>query len=198
MNYLAHLYLSRPTVPSRVGNLLGDYRRGTLHSPLPHAVRRGLENHHAVDAFTDSHPLVRAARARFSRRRRRFAGIILDVLFDHFLIRHWERFATTGLDNWVDQLYRDLRSGQSLMPPAMREATERMVRQDLFRAYGELGNVGYALDRIAARIRFENRFHGAIEEIREQEPKLEATFLAFFPQLVGHVETLAIEADSPD
>ncbi len=198
MNYLAHLYLSRPTVPSRVGNLLGDYRRGTLGEPLSPAVRRGLENHHAVDAFTDRHPLVREARGRFSARRRRFAGIALDVLFDHFLIRHWERFATTALDDWIDRLYRDLRAGRPLMPAAMGEATERMVRRDLFRAYGELETVGHVLDRLAARIRFENRFHGVIGEIRDQEQELEAVFLEFFPQLVRHIDSLAIEADPPD
>lgn len=194
MNHLAHLFLSRPTPESRVGNLLGDYRRGVSLESMPVAVLRGLENHHTVDRFTDNHPLVSESRALFSPRRRRFAGIALDVLFDHFLIRHWERFNAGDRDRYLDALYRDLIRAGPWMPPAMRADTQRMVHQDRFRAYGSLENVGMALDRMARRIRFANRFDGVIEEIRHHHDALEATFLEFFPQLVAHVEIQAIEA----
>lgn len=193
MNYLAHLYFSQPTPESRVGNLLGDYQRGIDRKALPGAVRRGLENHLAVDRFTDNHPLVREARRGFSSRRRRFAGIALDVLFDHFLIRHWPAFADARFDDLVREMYADLQAGQDLMPERMRQVTGRMIRHDWFRAYGELENIGYALDRIAGRIRFANEFAGVIEEIRDREAELEAAFLAFFPELEGHVAGLAME-----
>ncbi len=97
MNYFAHLTLARPTVPSKVGNLLGDFMRGVREPDLPEAVRLGLHNHRLVDRFTDHHPLVIESRALFSPQRRRFAGVALDVLFDHFLIRHWSRFHDTPL-----------------------------------------------------------------------------------------------------
>ena len=74
MNYFAHLTLARPTVPSKVGNLLGDFMRGVREPDLPEAVRLGLHNHRLVDRFTDHHPLVIESRALFSPQRRRFAG----------------------------------------------------------------------------------------------------------------------------
>jgi acyl carrier protein phosphodiesterase len=65
VNHFAHLYLARPTVESRVGNLLGDFARGLDTDRLPEAVRAGLEHHRAVDAFTDAHPEVLACKALF-------------------------------------------------------------------------------------------------------------------------------------
>ena len=180
-----------------MGNLLGDFRHGVEIRRLPPAVRNGLRNHLAVDAFTDHHPAIRQARARFSPRRRRFAGVALDVLFDHLLIRHWTDFATEPLDAWLEELHADLSAARPWMPQAMAETTARIVTGDWFRSYADLDNVGQALDRVADRIRFANRFDGMIEEIRLHESALEAAFLAFFPDLVRHVEQLGIEGGSP-
>ena len=173
MNHLAHLYLSPPSVEARVGNLLGDFARGIDPDQLPAEVRRGLDNHRAVDAFTDQHPDVRAAKRLFSSKRRRFAGVALDVLFDHYLLRHWEAFSTTPKADFIQEVYRDLEDGRHLMPERMARVTRRMVEDDWLEAYEDLSNIGYALDRVAGRIRFSNEFAGIIEEIRPLDAALD-------------------------
>lgn len=194
MNYLAHLYFSQPTPASRVGNLLGDFRRGVTSETLPNEVRAGLRNHLAVDAFTDSHPLIHEAKRGFSSQRRRFAGVALDVLFDHLLIRHWHQFSDTGFDSFIDDVYGDLARGERLMPAPMRRRVELMTAQDWLRAYGSLDTVALALDRMAARIRFTNGFAGVMDEMLPREQELEARFLAFFPELCRHVAHHGIES----
>ncbi|WP_328189143.1 acyl carrier protein phosphodiesterase [Marinobacter sp. OP 3.4] len=185
MNHFCHLFLARPTVESRVGNLLGDFARGLDSRDLPEQVREGLEHHRAVDAFTDSHPEVLASKACFSAGRRRFAGIALDILFDHYLLRHWDRFGHTDKDNFISELYADLEAGHHLMPPSMEQVTRRMVAYDWFKAYEDLETVGQAMDRVASRIRFRHGFAGVIDEIRPMDDELEARFLAFFPDLLA-------------
>jgi len=69
------------------------------------------------------------------------------------------------------------------MPENMAVVTRRMVEHDWFGAYQNLDNIGYALDRVASRIRFANRFTGIIDEIRANEAELEGHFLVFFPEL---------------
>ncbi|MDX1634109.1 MAG: ACP phosphodiesterase [Marinobacter sp.] len=183
MNHLAHLYLSPPSMEARVGNLLGDFARGLDPQQLPAEVRRGLENHRAVDAFTDQHPDVLAAKRLFSSKRRRFAGVALDILFDHYLLRHWDAFANTPKAEFIDNAYRDLAQGRYLMPEAMARVTRRMIEDNWLESYEDLTNIGFALDRVAGRIRFANEFAGIIEEIRPLDAALEAHFLSFFPQL---------------
>lgn len=185
MNHFAHLFLASETVESRVGNLLGDFARGLDADNLPTPVRAGLEHHRAVDAFTDAHPQVLACKARFSGQRRRFAGIALDILFDHYLLRHWDTFGHCEKDLFINELYRDLQAGSRLMPPAMARVTERMVSHDWFHAYQDFETVGAAMDRVAERIRFRHDFAGIIEEIRPLDVELEARFLNFFPELLA-------------
>ena len=197
MNYFAHLALARPTPASKVGNLLGDFMRGVREDELPTPVRQGLRNHRLVDRLTDHHPPVRDSRRLFAAPRRRFAGVALDVLFDHFLVRHWARFHDRPLDAALDDDYRLLRAGEPLMPTDMRAVVDRMVSQDWIRRYAELDTVGRALDRIAARVRFANRFQGCQVDIERHYRELEAVFLDLYPRLQRAVAEQALEASGP-
>jgi acyl carrier protein phosphodiesterase len=197
MNHLAHLFLAQATVASRTGNLMGDFARGIDTSQLREPVRLGLINHRAIDAFTDQHPSVVASRRLFSAQRRRFAGIALDILYDHLLIRHWQRFARVDREPFIARLYQDLEQNQNEMPAKMASVVSLMVQHDWFGAYGELDKVGYALDRVAGRIRFSNRFSGVIEELNVLYEELEDGFLEFFPDLLSYVEQQAIETGAP-
>ena len=193
MNYFAHLVLSQPTVESTVGNLLGDFAKGVKREVLSPAVTSGLDNHRAVDRFTDAHESIQALKRLFSPERRRFAGIALDVYFDHLLMRHWAEFDTRSLEQVIAEFYQRMTEGQSLMPSAhMRNTTQRMVEYDWFGSYRDIDSIAHALDRIAARLRFKNRFDNSIEDILTNQGEIDTVFLTFFPLLKRQVETLKI------
>jgi len=183
MNHLAHLFLAPDSPEVRIGSVMGDFVRGVDLSTYPDSIVHGVHHHRAVDSFTDSHPAVLDSKRLFSKRRRRFAGVALDILYDHYLLRHWYRFAETDRDRFIEQVYGELEDYQHLMPETMARVTRRMVTHDWFGAYQSLDNIGHALDRVASRIRFANRFDGIIEEIYQHEEELEANFLVFFLEL---------------
>ena len=183
MNHLAHVFLAPDSPEARVGSILGDFTRGVDLSTLPDPVRQGVRHHLAVDTYTDQHPDVLASKQLFSRQRRRFAGVALDILYDHFLLKHWERFCPLERDAFIRLVYDELQQKEHLMPDKMALVTRRMVSNDWFGAYQDLENIGYALDRVAGRIRFKNEFTGMITEIRAHHDKLEHKFLSFFPDL---------------
>lgn len=167
-----------------MGNLLGDFARGVDINRLTTPVRQGLINHRAIDQFTDTHPEVHKLKTLFSPQRRRFSGIALDILFDHFLIHHWHRYTAEPLDHFINQAYQDLYQGYPLMPEQMQRVVSKMIDGDWIRSYEDIDQVGFALDRVAGRIRFQNNFAGSISEIRNQYDTLEAGFLQFFPDLI--------------
>ena len=183
MNHLAHTFLAPDSAEARVGSILGDFTKGIDWGELPKPVLEGVRHHLAVDTFTDQHPQVLASKQLFSKQRRRFAGVALDILYDHFLLRHWHRYSDFEQTAFIHTVYRELSAHEPVMPPAMIKVTRRMVEHDWFSAYQELDNIGFALDRVAERIRFPNQFTGIIDEIRDNERQLEANFLQFFPEL---------------
>jgi len=183
LNHLAHLFLAPDSPEARVGSLLGDFTRGVDLAALPDSVRLGVRHHFAVDSFTDRHPDVLASKRLFSGQRRKFAGVALDVLYDHFLLQHWSEFTDADQSTFITSVYTELQDNESLMNPAMSKTIRRMVSHDWFGSYRDLDNIGYALDRVAERIRFQNSFAGIITEIRPIQAELEESFLSFFPEL---------------
>ena len=97
MNFLAHLWLAERAQLPLAGALLGDYFRGALPADLPAPLAASVQQHRRVDATTDRHPRVVAARAKFPDGARRYAGILLDILYDHALALDWPRYSDEPL-----------------------------------------------------------------------------------------------------
>ncbi|AZT83911.1 DUF479 domain-containing protein [Marinobacter sp. NP-4(2019)] len=184
MNHLAHLFLAPDSPQARIGSVMGDFARGLEVQKLPPTVRTGLYHHRAVDTYTDSHPEVLASKQLFSQQRRRFAGVALDILYDHYLLRHWQRFSNVDSGTFIDAVYQEFRDYEYLMPEKMKQVTRNMAENDWFGTYADLDSVGLALNRVAGRIRFQHQFFDIIDEIKDHDRELERRFLTFFPDLI--------------
>ncbi|UQG60337.1 acyl carrier protein phosphodiesterase [Marinobacter sp. M3C] len=101
----------------------------------------------------------------------------LDVLYGHFLLRHWNEFTDAGQNTFISEVYTKLQDNEDLMTPDMSRTTRHMVSHDWFGSYRNLN----ALDRVAARIRFQNSFAGIINEIRPLHSELEENLSSIFP-----------------
>ncbi len=183
MNYLAHLYLAGPSEAELVGALLGDFVKGRVPDRLDEGLRNGIVLHRKIDAFTDAHALTLVSRQRFSRGRRRFAGIIVDVVYDHFLARHWRRYSESSLSDFAGSVYRVLHANLHRFSGRGHRMVARMIGQDWLTGYHSLASIGDALDGVSARLQRPNALRGSLEEVRSSYAGLEADFLGFFPEL---------------
>lgn len=153
MNFLAHLVLAGSTPPWRVGCLLPDLVRGPLASDLNPDVARGVEHHRRVDRRTDAHPATCRSVARLQPRHGRFSGILVDVLYDHFLAAEWPQYCPRSLDDFTDAVYGDLRGpGVTLAPAAVEPVFEQMTRQDWLGGYATLDGIELTLWRMSQRL----------------------------------------------
>ena len=184
MNYLAHLYLADLTNDSLVGHLLGDFVKGAAISGYDRGIQDAIRFHRKVDSFSDAHRFTRASRRRIAPPWRRFAGIMVDVCYDHFLARSWHRFSDETLTAFVQRVYADLQSHRGCLPEAAEHVLARMVSYDWLGSYQDIHMVGVALDRIAVRLSRGERFLGAINDIQANYKALQDDFLSFFPELV--------------
>lgn len=192
MNYLAHLYLARPEHDAMLGALLGDFVFGTAAledwSPVE---RREILIHRKVDRYTDDHPLVVQARSLFGDGRRRYAGIALDVYYDHCLARDWSRWSELPLDAFTAPFYRYLLSRLDDLPGRLHAIAPRIAAHDWLGSYRDRASVDLAVTRIATRLsRNGERLVECLDDLRRHETEIAAGFDAFFPQLVDHVASL--------
>lgn len=197
MNFLAHLYLG-PRDPQRLlGSMLGDFVKGPIGSmQLPQGVREGIWLHRQIDAFTDAHPQVAVSKNRVSPLRRRYAGIMVDMFFDHLLARHWQRFENQPLERFTARAYGDLLSNEHLMPDRARQVITRMAAHDWLGSYVRVESLHQALDNMARRITRHNALPGAAAELEADYQAFEADFLAFMPQVTAFASAQAARLDT--
>lgn len=151
MNYLAHLHLGGHRPAQLLGSLYGDFVKGPLSGRFPAELEAAIRLHRSIDAFTDSHPLIKASIARFPSQRRRYAGIMLDVFFDHCLARDWHRYADLPLDVFTGKVYGTL-AAEPQLPERLALIAPRMAAQDWLGSYRDFEVLGQVLSGISRRL----------------------------------------------
>jgi len=147
--------------------------------------------HRRIDSYADTHPAFRRSRERVSAERRRVAGIMIDLFYDHFLALHWPRFSAQALVEFTSQTYRLIEDHPEPLPASFSPVFERMSAQDWMAGYREVDKVAQALDSMAEfRLRRPNPLAGAGQELRREYAGLEADFFEFLPDALAFAESV--------
>ncbi|MGF1452435.1 MAG: ACP phosphodiesterase [Opitutales bacterium] len=191
MNWLAHVYLSRPEVDFRLGNLLADVKKGQSWPGTSLAFAEGERCHYAIDAFTDAHPLVHRSIRRLGSTGL-LRGIAIDLIYDHYLSLHWQTFARSPLREFLESFYRDLPGRDSRLPEAAEAFLTALVRSDRLGNYQAPEAVLGAMYRTDSRLSSRARSRGAIASFYpaflKDYSQLEKDFLDFFPELIASID----------
>ena len=187
MNWLAHVFLSEPSAEFRIGNLLPDMVGQAALAGVSPDVMRGVRQHRRIDAFTDSHPIVRRSVARVGPEFRRFGGIFVDIFYDHFLSREWVNFSSTPLPVFTREIYSCFETHRQEIPQEAHEPLDKMKAEDWLSSYGDLHGVATTLGRIGLRLRRPTPLAAGAAILEADYAGFHADFSEFFPELREHV-----------
>jgi acyl carrier protein phosphodiesterase len=186
VNHLAHALLAAPGEDRILGSLVADFLRGGIDPALPSGVREGIALHRSVDTWTDAHPEVVAARALFEPPYRRYAGILVDIWFDHLLARDWPRHAAGALPDFSRRVQALLRERAADLPPRMHGFARYLQANDLPAAYARRTVIGSVFEGVSQRLSRPNPVGSALPAIQAVAAPLQRHFELFFPALVQH------------
>lgn len=192
MNWLAHILLSEPSVENRLGNLLGDLAKGKEIDKLSYSLRQGINRHYAIDKFTDSHAIVRNSKRRIGKEYSKFAGILVDVFYDHFLAINWQTYSSNNLSDFTVEIYNSFQSYQGEIPQSATQIIQKMIDEDWLTSYQYFKGVENALkridERIKSRIGIQVNLVYALTILEQEYLNLEQDFCSFFPELQHHMQ----------
>lgn len=190
MNYLAHTLLSHQSAEAILGALLGDFVKGPITAAYPSQVGDAIRLHRLIDRYTDSHPVVLSSHTLVSGARRRFAPIMVDVFYDHFLARHWNDYCDVSLPRFAQNIYDVLQTHRAAIPERLQLLVPSMTANDWFNAYADIAGMQAAINGIARRLRRFRRaavLHGGADELVQNYAAFERDFRLFFPDLRNYV-----------
>ena len=186
MNFVAHQYLSFKQQSLQIGNLLGETVKGKQYSDFPDDIQKGILLHRSIDTFTDSHEIVKQSSSYFHETQHKFAPIIVDVIYDYFLIKHWNDFSDTPYQKFKLDCYQLFKNEYDNFPKKLQETIFYLLKYDWFENYSTIEGVQKTLKGIGSRAKFENNLHQIIPEFEQYYSMLEKDFLQFFPLLQTH------------
>lgn len=197
MNFLAHLTLSHFDVDLQTGNFLGDFVKGSDVARLPAGVRRGVAMHRAIDHLTDYDPEVRALNRLIRPRHGRYAGVVTDIAFDHYLYRNWARFGPLEFDAFRVATYWGLHARTGAMPPRVRGYVDGMVRHDWLRLYTTPQGMRQVFGRLRPRLSRPTLLDGVDRLLTDYDAAFNQTFLHLFPRLQTLADAYRTTAPDP-
>lgn len=156
MNFLAHALLAGDHPALIVGGVIGDWIKGPLPGPLPGDLARGVALHRAIDSFVESNPGFRRSRSRISASRRRYAGVLVDVIYDHLLARDWAAIHHQPLDEYCSEVYGLIKCRMNDLPISSHPALTMMAKEDWLASYAQIEGIADVLLRMSRRARQPN------------------------------------------
>ncbi len=185
MNYLAHILLSGDDPDMQVGGLLGDFVKGPLRGDYPVGVENGIQLHRSLDNYADNLPEISGLFPRFPAPWRRYAGIVIDVCFDHLLARNWRQYHDQPLDDYCTDFYRHLQTCQPWLPDGARAFSIRAPQIGWLQRYAEPDVLPGVLRQVGGRFRKPVPLEQAWANVRPDQAALMAAFQPAMEKLLG-------------
>ena len=188
MNYLAHIYLSGTNDKILLGNFIGDYIKGSDYNKYPPIIRKGIILHRRIDSFTDRHKIVHQSMKYFAPRYHKYAGIIIDILYDHFLVLNWKKYSHEPLDDMKERVFKILKSNYAILPERVQFFVPSFIKNDWIDVYSTVDGIINVLIRMSMRTTLPDYSEFAREVLHKYYVQLQSEFLIFFPEIIHYVK----------
>ena len=196
MNFLAHIYLSGDNKKIAIGNFIADGIKGKNHNNYSKKIQIGILLHRAIDSYTDAHPTFRKSTKRLHKRYSHFSGIIVDILYDHFLAKNWAEYSTIPLENYVDEFYKNLQNHIDILPPRILRMMPFLINDNWLLSYASIEGISKVLEGMNRRTSNKGKINNAVNELEEFYSEFESEFKLFFKDAIEFSNKKLIELSS--
>ncbi|NNC49344.1 MAG: DUF479 domain-containing protein [Flaviramulus sp.] len=184
MNYLAHIYLSGENDLVTIGNFIADGIKGKKYKKHTKEIQIGVLLHRHIDTFTDAHETVRVSTKRLHEKYGHYSGIIVDILYDHFLAKNWRKYSNVPLDEYVSNFYDSLEEHFEILPLRIQKMMPYMIADNWLLSYASIEGITRVLDGMNRRTKNISGMNKAVNELEEFYKEFENEFTIFFDELI--------------
>jgi len=184
MNFLAHIYLSRDSDLVTIGNFIADGVKGKDYKDYLPEIQIGILLHRHIDTYTDAHKTFRLSTKRLHKKYGHYSGVIVDILYDHFLAKNWKKYSNIPLNEYVDNFYDSLEAHYDILPLRIQKMMPYMIADNWLLSYASINGISRVLDGMNRRTKNRASMDEAVIELEEFYEEFENEFTSFFNELI--------------
>lgn len=188
MNYLAHLFLAGNTPHIIIGNFIADHVKGSYILNYAPQIQQGIIMHRQIDTFTDSNSLVKQNIEKLRPHFHKYAGVVSDMYYDHFLSKNWNKFSNVPIEDFSQEKYDMLQAEKNIFPERSQKLLYYMSLNNWLVGYASFEGLQSAFNGIAKRTPFVSNMEHATEVLKADYEFFESNFFSYFPVLENFVE----------
>ena len=196
MNFLAHIYLSGNDNEITIGNFIADGIKGIAYKKYSNKIQVGILLHRHIDTFTDSHKIARQSTKRLHKNYSHYSGVIVDILYDHFLAKNWSIYSKIPLNIYVNEFYKTLEDNFNMLPIGVQKMMPYMVASNWLLSYASIEGITKVLEGMNRRTQNRSKMNLAVNELKEFYDDFENEFTLFFKELEEFAKQKLIELSS--
>ncbi len=185
MNFLAHIYLSGDNNLITIGNFIADGIKGKDYKAFSPQVQTGILLHRHIDTYTDAHKTVRLSTKRLHKKYGHYSGVIVDILYDHFLAKNWSNYSDIPLNEYVDNFYDSLEEHYDILPLRIQKMMPYMIADNWLLSYASINGITRVLEGMNRRTKNKSSMNEAIIELETFYEEFENEFTSFFNELIA-------------
>ncbi|HNS16889.1 MAG TPA: ACP phosphodiesterase [Bacteroidales bacterium] len=184
MNFLAHAFLSGERPDILVGNFIADHIPGNAFDHYREEIVQGIQLHRRIDSFTDHHPVYLRSKRRLYRNQHKYAGVVADMFYDHFLATGWSAYSFQDLTEFTARSYAILMQNFDILPARTKRILPYMMEDDWLASYANLDFLQQSLRGMAIRTPYRSGMEKAVSDLRDHYDSFRDEFREFFPELI--------------
>lgn len=187
MNFLSHIFLSDDDDLVRIGNFMADSIKGKSYLEMHPKIQRGVLLHREIDSFTDNHPVFRQSKHRLHEDFGHYSGVLIDLYYDHFLAKHFQKYHHETLHDFVQKFYKSLKANFELLTPKIQNLMNYMISQNWLENYQTLEGIETIMIQMDYRTQNQSKMRFGIKNLRKDYQLYEADFFEFFDIIQKHI-----------
>jgi acyl carrier protein phosphodiesterase len=188
MNYLAHLKLSGDHEYIMLGNFIADHIKGNQIQGFPDEVLQGIMLHRKIDYYTDHHPVFMQSRERLHTKYHKYAGVIADIFYDHFLAKNWSDYSDLHLSGFTSYSYGIMLRNYNLLPSKTKKILPFFIMQNWLSNYAKMEGLRRSFQVMARRANFKSNMEYVVDDLIDNYELYENEFKSFFPDIANYCQ----------
>jgi acyl carrier protein phosphodiesterase len=134
------------------------------------------------------HPVYRQSKHRLHEKYGHYSGVIMDIFYDHFLAKNWNKYSDVKLEDYAENFYLLLKDQYEVLTERAKGMMPYMIGRNWLVSYASLEGLEMIMFQMDYRTKHRVAMDESIVELKQFYTEFENEFTLFFEELRQHCQ----------